>query len=241
MNVPFPDTTYNLRIELDTHNCELSPAEIEHFEQGLQPLRKPVEKFPVSDLYITVSFQPRSNAYRVNTALVLSGRTLAAGDLEQNAYTAFERCVRKLVRRLEHYHADLDDEAERAKQEKGTHQEVLPEREPDGKALNLAIEEQDYAAFRRKMDVYEEPIRKRIGRWVTRYPEIDARIGDDLRLADMVEEVFLNAFERWDDRPREVRLGEWLEQLIDPSVRLLAEHPSRELENIEFVRSIRDM
>jgi len=239
--MPFSDTSYNLRIELDTNNCELTPTQIEHFEQGLAPLRKPVEKFPVSDLYITVTYQPRSNAYRVNTALVLTGRTLAAGDIDQYAYPAFERCIRKLARRVETYEADLADVEERKKHQKGTHHDVFPETPPDVELLEKAVAEQDYVAFRNAMTVYEEPLRKRIGRWVQRYPAIEQRIGEDLNLNDMVEEVFLNALERWDKRPDEVPLGEWLEQLIDPSVRLLAEHPAEELENIDFARSLREM
>ncbi|XZE53192.1 hypothetical protein SH139x_004921 [Planctomycetaceae bacterium SH139] len=36
---------YNLRIELDTKDCELSASEITRLERALEPLRKPVEKF----------------------------------------------------------------------------------------------------------------------------------------------------------------------------------------------------
>lgn len=237
----FPDESYNLRIELDTHNCEFSPEEIEQFEEGLKPLRGPVEKFPVSDLYITITFQPRSNVYRVKTALVLTGRTLAAGDLDEQAYPAFKRCVRKLVRRLDSYEAELSEEEERVKHEKGTHQEVLPVQEPDAELLQKAFDDQNYQEFREAMYVYEEPLRKRIGRWVGRYPDIEAQIGDELKIADVVEEVFLNAWERWGERPQEVPVSAWLEQLIDPSLRLLAENPEEELENIEFIRSTEDL
>ncbi|MCA9156156.1 MAG: hypothetical protein KDA38_15295, partial [Planctomycetales bacterium] len=99
----FSDTSYNLRIELDTKHCELSPPEFEKLERGLEPLRKPVESFPVSDLYITIMFHPRSNSYRVKTALVLTGRTLVSGDADSQYYPAFERCVRKLIKRLDEY------------------------------------------------------------------------------------------------------------------------------------------
>lgn len=234
------DTSYNLRIELDTHNCALSPSEIERFEEALGLLRSPTEKFPVSDLYITVTYQPRSTDYRVTTALVLPGRTLAAGDLEKHPYPAFERCVRKLARRLESYEAELDHEAELAKHQKGTEHDVIPEHEPDAQTLEETVAQQDYSSFRRAMYVYEEAVRKRIGRWVQRYPKMEARIGVDLELADIVEEVFLNAFERWNERPQEVLLGDWLEHLIDPSIRLLAEHPTRELENVSFARTLHE-
>lgn len=239
--MPFSDTSYNLRIELDTKNCELSATEIQRFEQALRPLRNPVEKFPVSDLYITVIFQPRSNAYRVSVALVLTGRTLAAGDIDLYPYPAFERCIRKVARKLENYEANLGSEAEMHKHQQGTYHDIIPQTEPDVERLEASVADQDYSSFRQALLDYEEPVRLRIGRWVQRYPDIEARIGDDLTIADMVEEVFLNAFERWEERPQSLRLGEWLEQLIDPSVRLLAEHPGEELENIEFVRSMREI
>ncbi|MEZ6111907.1 MAG: hypothetical protein R3C99_12945 [Pirellulaceae bacterium] len=233
----FSDTSYNLRIELDTKHCELAAPEIEKLERGLEPLRKPVEAFPVSDLYITIMFHPRSSSYRVKTALVLTGRTLVSGDADSQYYPAFERCVRKLIKRLDEYKGSLGSDAEQAKQVKGTHHEVTPEIAPDAEQVQAAIDSGDYGEFRRATLVYEESIRKRIGRWVARYPELDAQIGDRIHIADLVEEVFLNAFERFENRPTEVRFSQWLEDLIDPSVRLVLQNPDQELENIEFARS----
>lgn len=50
----FSDTSYNLRIELDQKGCELPQDQIENMESALATLGKVVEKFPVSNLYITV-------------------------------------------------------------------------------------------------------------------------------------------------------------------------------------------
>lgn len=237
----FIDEKLNLRIELDTKNCELSPATLAKYEAGLEPLREPVKKFPVSDLNITVAYQPRTETYRVKTTLALPGRTLAAGDIDRYPYTAFERCIRKLIRRLLAYQDEMSATDELSKHQKGTQQLVVPEQEPDIPAIEAAVRNGDYSAFRDAMYVYEEPVRKRIGRWVERYPEVERRLNIDLTLADMVEEVFLNAFEYWDERPSNVPLGEWLEQLIDPSLKLLSEHPSEELENIQFAHTLREM
>lgn len=238
--MPFSDTSYNLRIELDTKNCQLSPGQLDRLEKGLAPLRKPVEKFPVSSLYITVYFHPRSNSYRVKTALALSGKTLTTGDLDEQLYPAYERCVRKLVKKLLAYEADLGAEAELRKHQKGTHQDVMPQQEADAAQLKEAVDNGDYTAFRDAIYMFEEPIRKRVGRWVQRYPEVQQAIGTDITLADLVEEVFLNAFERYDERPGSVRLGNWLEDLIDPSIKLVMEHPDEELENIRFARTLRE-
>ena len=238
--MPFSDTSYNLRIELDTKNCELSPGQIDKLERGLAPLRKPVEKFPVSSLYITVNFHPRSNSYRVKTALALSGRTLTTGDLDEQVYPAYERCVRKLVKKVLAYEANLGAEAELRKHQKGTYQDVTAQQEADPSAVQEAVDEGDYTAFRNDTSMYEGPVRLRIGRWVQRYPEVQAQIDEEIKLEDLVEEVFLNAFERFEERPSNVRFGDWLEELIDPSVKLVMEHPDEELENIRFARTLRE-
>lgn len=234
----FSDQSHNLHIELDTKQCELTAAEIAKFEAGLDPLRDPVKDFPVSHLYITIIFHPRSKDFHVKTSLLLSGRTLFTGDRDVLAYPAFERCVKKLVGKVSHYKARMGANSEAAKLEKGTHHEVLPTQEPEMDALQKAVEAGDYAAFRHSTFVYEEPIRKRVGRWIQRYPDVEAQLGDRLKIEDIVEEVFLNAFEQFESRPDMMRLGEWLEQLIDPSVKQLMRHPDEELENINFARTL---
>lgn len=235
----YSDQTYNLRIELDTKDCELSANEITRLERALEPLRKPVEKFPVSALYITIEYHHSSNDYRVKTVLQLPGRGLATGDLAEQYYPAFERCVRKLIHKLTAYEAQLDNDEERSKHLKGTHHLVLPDTIPDLSKIEKSIEDNDYEAFRNLLWTYEDPLRKRIGRWIQRYPTLDAQVGERFELADVVEEVFLNAFERFRDRPNNVPLGIWLRQLIDPSLRQLSRHTLDELEIISFTRSAR--
>lgn len=234
----FSDLSHNLRIELDSEHYELSPEQIAHVERMLDVLREPVRDFPVSDLYITVLFHPRSHDFRVKTSLVLPGRTLATGDLDENLYPALDRCIRKLVKRVSEYKAQLGNETDIAKHAKGTRHEVVPDREPNGEMLEQAVTEGDYATFREATFPYEEPVRKRVGRWIDRYPELAEQIDENFKVADIVEEVFLNAFERFSERPEQVRLGEWLEQLIDPSIKLLLHSPDEELENISFARTL---
>jgi ribosome-associated translation inhibitor RaiA len=236
----FPDKSYNLRIELDTKNCELTPDQLARIERGLHPLREPVRDFPVSDLYITIAFHPRSTDYHVRTALVLPGRTLMTGERGHQALGAFEQCVRKLVRRVAGYKENLAAKPEQSKQRAGTHQDVLPEDTPDAEQLQQAIDELDYVAFRRATLVYEESIRKRVGRWINRYPEVEAQLGNGFAIADLVEEVFLNAFEEYGQRPANLTLSQWLEDLIDPSIKAVLENPEEELQNIQAVRMLQD-
>lgn len=70
-----------------------------------------------------------------------------------------------------------------------------------------------------------------------RYPDLQARIGRGLEIADLVEEVFLIAFERYASRPTDVPFGTWLENLIDPAVKELQVRGDAELENIHLAQS----
>jgi hypothetical protein len=120
-------------------------------------------------------------------------------------------------------------------------QEIVASQLPDHHAMQEAVAEGDYFAFRRATLMYEEPVRKRIGRWVQRYPAVNELIGRELQIADVLEGVFLAAFERLDEKPTEVLPGNWLESLIDDVIREIAEHPDEELENISMIRSARDV
>lgn len=236
--VEFSDESYNLRIELDTKNCDVSADEVAEIERSLDPLGKVVHDFPVSDLYLTIIHHARSHDYHVKTALRLPRKTLFTGDRDPHVHAAFERCVRKLVKKVHAYKERLSDASEAAKREEGTHQEILPTQEPDVDTLTRAVQNGDYAAFRRATDVYEEPLNKRIGRWVQRYPEVESELGNRFNISDIVEEVFLNAFERYEQKPQSLTFHDWLENLIDPSVKLMMRHPEEEMENINFSRTL---
>ena len=234
----FSDQSYNLRTELDLKNCELSPTELKRLERTLDPLRRPLEKFPVSTLYLTIEFSERSQQYRVRAALQLPGRALATRDVDEVAYPAVRRSIRKLVHSLIAYEHELGDTEDRVKHVKGTRQNVVPSQGVDSGTVEEAVRGGDYVAFRKLLFPYEEPLRKRIGRWIERYPSLEAQLNDRLTLADIVEEVFLTAFERFDDRPQAVPFGQWLEGLIDPSIKLLASATDEELTNISFAQSL---
>jgi hypothetical protein len=60
-------------------------------------------------------------------------------------------------------------------------------------------------------------------------------------IADLVEELHLNAFERYRERPAHKPLHEWLDELVDLSVRAFAWQPDVERENVSFARSVSGM
>jgi ribosome-associated translation inhibitor RaiA len=229
-----------LVIELHTLGCTLTPEEIEKFDANLQTLARQVSAFPVSDLEINVAHQARTGGYSVKTALVLTGQTLVASADHALPHPAFERCVDTLIEQVRAYKERLGKADEQAKVSKGTHHEVVPTHPLDGQQLDQAVEAGDYAAFRSAVSPYEESLRQRVSRWVSRYPEAEARLGAGLSINDVVEAVFLDAFERYDHRPTGMRMGEWLEGLIDTSLKSILQHPDEALENIRFAQTLSD-
>ena len=234
----YSDESYNLRIELDTKGCELTETEIEDMEQDLHTLRQLVQTFPVSNLYVTVTRHSKRGDYHVKTSLALSGKTLFTGDRDVLFHPAFERCARKLVKKVTAYKQRMHGDAELAKHAGGTQQTLNPTQQIDISALAAAVADDDYAAFRRAADVFEQGLTERMGRWIQRYPAIEARLGENITISDIVEDVFLNAFEQFSQRPDEVPPGEWFESLIDPAVKALLESPEEEFANISYARAM---
>jgi len=235
----FPDQSYNLLVDLDMKHCELPADELNKMETMLSPLGDMVRHFPVSKLHVLISYRPRTTDYVVRTSLILSGETLVSSDHHPQAHAAFEHCIDNLVRELQRYKDRLGDVSERAKQQEGTHHELLPTLPPDAEAVETAVRDGDYTAFRTAMSGYDAPVQQAVGRWVERYPEVAARIGNGLQISDIVEDVFLTAFEEYEHRPREVRLGEWLGRYIDTAIKAIAAHPDREIENVSMARLAR--
>ncbi len=237
--MPFSDQSYNLLVDVDLKHCRLPAAVWNKMELSLSPLGDMVRHFPVSKLHVLISYRHRTTDYTVRTSLVLPGDTLVSSDHHPQVHAAFEHCIDNLVRELRRYEDRLGDVTEQAKQAEGTHHQLLPTMPPDLEAIDAAVREGDYAAFRTALSGYDEPVRGQLGRWVERYPEVAARIGKGLQIGDLVEDVFLNAFEEYDERPREVRFGDWLGRYIDTAIKAMAGHPEREMENINMVRLAR--
>ncbi|HVK16792.1 MAG TPA: hypothetical protein VM533_07575 [Fimbriiglobus sp.] len=229
-----------LLVYFDAHQFELSEAERDKMLDGLDSLALQVENFPQHDLRAYLEWRPRNNEYVVKLSLLLPGRTLVCSEHNAVLHAAFEKCVGVLADGVKGYKDQLSQVPERQKQEKGTHQEMTPATPIDPAALDAAAQAGDYAAFRAAVTPYEDAVRLRAGRWVERYPEVQARMGRGLEVIDIVEGVFLAAFEGYEARPTGVRFGNWVEGLIDPTVRAIAHHPDEELENINMARSACD-
>ncbi len=230
----------SLPITWDTRHCTLSPADRQKLEANLEPVARLVQDFPIANLHVQIERFPRTTNWRVKMSLLLTGATLTSLDDDADLYPACDRCINNLVKDVHAYKDRMSQVAEVSKQSKGTHQDLEPTLDPDPAAIDRALAEGDYAAFRTATFGYEEPLRKRIGRWIERYPEVSALIDRGIKIDDIVEAVFLDAFEACEaGRPQGLRFGEWLEGLIDPAVKELMAHPDKELENINLARSAR--
>lgn len=233
------DHSYNLLVDLDMKHCQLPPDELNKMETMLSPLNDLVRNFPVSKLHVLISYRHRTTDYAVRTSLILPGDTLVSSDHHPLAHAAFEHCIDNLVREVRRYKDRLGSVSEQAKLREGTHHELIPTVPPDAESVEAAIGNGDYAAFRLATAGYESPVTAQVGRWIERYPNVAARIGHDLHISDLVEDVFLIAFEEYEHRSKEIRFGEWLGRHIDTAVKAMADHPDEELENVNMVRLAR--
>jgi ribosome-associated translation inhibitor RaiA len=235
----FSDLSYNLLVDLDMKHCQLPPNELNKMETMLSPLGDMVRNFPVSKLHVLIGYRHRTADYLVRTSLILTGETLVSNGHHMLAHTAFEHCINNLVREVQRYKDRLGAVSEQAKQREGTHHELVPTIAPDLAAVEGAVQNGDYSAFRTATAGYEGPVTAMVGRWVERYPDVAARLGRDLHISDLVEDVFLIAFEEYEHRPNEIRFGEWLGRYIDTAVKAMGNHPEEELENVNMVRAAR--
>lgn len=235
----FTDEQRVLLVDFDVDGVDLTDALEQELREHLGNLKKIVAEFPDPRLHVNLTYSDNGGDFQVKTTLALSGRNLVTGDVDPDLVETYTRCVRKLVKLVEKYKSDLEMSPERDHFQAGTDHDIVANRAPDTERIRTAVLKGNYADFRIATYPYEADVRNHTGRWVQRFPEIDAMIGTKLAIADIVEEVFLNAFERFNDRPDEVRFGDWLEQLIDPSIKLIVDHPDEEMRNISFARTLR--
>jgi ribosome-associated translation inhibitor RaiA len=221
----------------DVHQYDLSDAGRARLEDNLDGLTRMVENFPVADLHVMVEGNARSNDVSVKLTLILPGNTLVTNDRDSVLTVAFDRCLTALTALIQEYKDKLGGHDERNKLEKGTAHDLFPTRDIDLGAVDRAVAAGDYAAFRAAMLPFEDPVQARAGRWVQRYPGYEARIGKDVKLSDVTEEIFLTAFDRYNTRPEGLHLSEWLGNLIDPSVKALMTNTAEEKENINLART----
>lgn len=228
---------HKLQVHLDAHHCEPTAVELSDLADALDPLARQVGNFPMAECRVVIEHRSRSNEYVVKLSLLLPGKDLVTSHHDPVLHAAFEQALAPLEDLVKAYKDQLGQVEDRRKHEAGTVQDVIPDMPLDGAALDEAVSAGDYPAYRLLVAGYEDVLRLRVGRWVERYPAVQARMGKGLETVDLAEAVLLAAFEGHDARPPGVRYGDWLEGLIDPTVRAFEQHPDEELENVNMARS----
>jgi ribosome-associated translation inhibitor RaiA len=231
---------HKLQVHFDAHECQPTPKELAEMADHLDSLARQVGNFPVADARVLIEWNGRNNEYAVKLSLLLTGEAIITSDHDRALRAAFDRALASLEHAVRAYKDRLDRIPERRRQETGPDLELAPATLPDAAALDAAVAAGDYPAYRAAVAPYEDALRLRVGRWVERYPAVQAMMGNGLEAVDVAEGVFLAGFEAHPHRQPDVRYGEWLESLIDPAVRAIEHNPAEEVENIRMARTACD-
>ena len=230
-----------LAVEITTEACDLPPDERARLQPSFAALADAAEDLPDSVLNIDIVYHAKTELYSVKARLTLPRRSISTGDKNGYLDTALQRCLRKLLHKVEHYKEHADPEAiAAAERREALERYVIAPDAPDTGPLAEAVEAGDYREFRFGLGDYEDWLRKRIGRLIQRFPDAQSRLGGEILLGDVIEEVYLNAFEQFTRRSTAIPLSKWLEGLIVPSLQALVRHPAEEAEVASMARTWRN-
>ena len=233
-----PLVRHKLQVRFDTHEFEPGPGELERLADDLDTLARQVGDFPQADLRVYIEKNGRGGNFMVKLTLMLSSEVLVTSDHDNDLRAAFQRALNSLEMRAKGHKERLEGVDARQQREEAAKLQPATEVGPvDERALDEAAAARDFAAYRAAVGPYEDWLRLRVGRWVERYPDTQSRMGRDFDVLDLTDGVFLAAFEQHPHRHGEVRFRDWLEGLIDPTVKAFAHDAARELENVNMARS----
>lgn len=233
----YRDEDTDLELRIHAENYEVSLQDRERIEADLETLRRLVKDFPVAQLHVHIDRNTHNREFHVKTNLRLPKRSLFTGSRHDALQVACEACVRKLIHKVKRLKDGMSGRNVYRKQAEGKHDRLGPEETPDSTSLEEAARDGDFVRFREGLGTYEESLARRVTGHLARYPDLGNEPGHEIMVSECVDEVLLNAFEGFLTRPAD-RLGNWLEHLIDPSIRALLEHPSDERRNLERLESL---
>jgi hypothetical protein len=228
-----------LQVDVKTTGCDIPDDERARWQRWLEELDERVRSFANPSLEIHVAWHARSEVHNSEFKLKLPGRNLFVREKDAYLDLALERGLHRLGRKVDDYreHPYVDSDENARRQASRDKEFVAPDLSEAG-PLAQAVDAGDYRAFRRHLSNYEDWLNQRAGRLVQRNADAQAALGADFLLGDVVEEVYLTAFDRFAGRPANVPLSEWLEGLIQPSIRALLRNTDEEEMEIGFARTL---
>jgi ribosome-associated translation inhibitor RaiA len=232
---------YHLQLEIETKECDIPDDQRARIQDDIDQVGEAVQDFPTSELKLLAVRHPRSDRFHVEARLKLPGKTLFTGQWDPHLDAALTGCLQKLVHKVRDYRTHPNREGKRRAEDLAAQdQELIVPTDADAGELGEAVAAGDYSRFRELLADYEDWLRNRVGRWVQRFPEADERIGESVPIADVVEEVYLQAFTHYGERPDEIPFSKWLDDLVDPSLRTIYRNWDEERENVSFARTLRE-
>lgn len=228
-------------LQVDAENFQLSNDDLEQIRADCSDLDPLLVEFPTLRVLLNILHYERSNAYESKLSIVTPGQTISTRETAGSWNAAFNACLQKAHRRVKHYREIMQQQQADVPAYDAISGTVDPTQQLDGAVVSQAIESDDYLSFRKAMWPLEPALRRRVSEWLRRYPDLESMIlADDdaaFSTADLVEEVFMLAFDQYGKWPREMFFGQWIETLIDPALENFANDPAGEAEKINYIRS----
>ncbi len=217
----FRDEKHELKVEIRTDSYHLSEREKQDIEADLGSLRKVARDFPVSQLHLDIRRHPQRRDFHVRANLHVSKHNLFTGERGAIVTQAVESCVRKLVKKIKCFKEKHRGRPGETWEPTEPTMELPQDSETDPRVLARAVREADFPQFRDAIGGCDDSLSRQVESQIAENPELEALRGEDLVTSEILEEIYLRAFERFRDRDS-AAVSTWIEDLIDPCIQSVA-------------------
>ncbi|KAA5546117.1 hypothetical protein FYK55_04265 [Roseiconus nitratireducens] len=202
---------------LSVEGFTLSPEELAVVSSEINRVRPLVTERPEQLPHVSIRFDPDGEIYHVLIDTEVSGQSVHSRANDGQWQTALRTAIRKLVPRFE---AAVESNGTLGAGRESSDEEAVGRARwaLDESALQRAVEQNNYAQFRAQLYPLEPHLHERIGREVRCDVMPDEAHADHLFMADIIEDLFLMAFEQFDQRPQDITFVQWLDSLIAPTI-----------------------
>ncbi|MCI0586007.1 MAG: hypothetical protein L0323_04095 [Planctomycetes bacterium] len=210
---------------------QFAPTDLErkHLELGARTLAERVAAFPTKQLHVDVEGHPRHENFHLKATLLLPQHQVFTGETDHrlNFIRAWRKCLKKIERKLEAYRQRLGGE-DRGRMVRAA---GAPHVAADAAGeLARARARGDFLAFTQALD----DLRPEVVCHVQRVES--SSTAEKLPEDEVVDGAFVLAFERFDARPPNEGLLDWIRSLVSEALRDLRAHREALLAKLESLR-----